>query len=866
MRIRLAEIISLLPFLTLLYGSPSHASSRTLAPAETVPRDPVVRLSAGSDHTCQVFHEGTARCWGRNNSGQLGDGTTTHSDTFVHVSDLTNAIAVAAGGEHTCALIVNGTVRCWGLNFDGQLGDGTAANGSNRLTPVLVSGLVNAVAIAAGNKHTCVLLVGGTVRCWGTNQDGQIGNGSSLSNFLTPVAVSGLSNVIAIAAGAFHNCALIADGTARCWGRDTHAQLGQGSAHLLHRTPVPVSDVANAVAIAAGESHTCALLANGTAQCWGENFGRLGDGTTTDRDTPVPVLGLTNAVALAAASFHTCALIANGTVRCWGSNFFGQISDGNSDTGLRTTPVVVVGVSDAVSISAGRLHTCALRVSGAKLCWGDSTFGQLGDGVTTGVGGFSTVVESVTARAIAAGRAHTCALRTGILASCWGDNLFGQIGDGTNGDTPSARTVSGLTSARAIALGDDHTCAAIGNGTVRCWGQNASGQLGDGATIDRPIPIAVADISNAVAVAAASSHTCALLANGTARCWGSNSSGQLGDGTTNSSSPRITVAVGSLINAVAIAAGDSHTCALLASGTARCWGDNALLQLGNGTNNSSPTPVSVSGLTNAVAIAAGASHTCALIANGSVRCWGGNKSGQLGDQSFQSASAPVAVAGLTNAVAIGAGDFHTCAVLANGTARCWGGNADGQLGDGSRTTRPTPAPVTVLVPSGFGSGFLEVSLDGVVHVATGNEHTCALLASGGIRCWGQNSSGQIGDGSTSDRLRPVAVPSFTLNIDPRVTLQTRGRLATVTILANCPEGQWLQATVKLTQGSATAHGFDISPCEAGLEHYPLTVVDFGRDRLHTGPAEVEADAVIWNRFTVADRQEWTRKVDIVDEH
>ena len=405
----------------------------------------------------------------------------------------------------------------------------------------------------------------------------------------------------------------------------------------------------------------------------------------------------------------------------------------------------------------------------------------------------------------------------------------------------------GLTNAVAISTQGRHTCALTADGTARCWGDNSGGQLGNGTFGgNHPSPNPVVGLTNAVAIAASFLHL-RPDGDGTVRCWGDNSEAQLGDGTVGGRRP-LPVAVTGLTNAVAIAVGARHACALIADGTARCWGGNANGQLGNGSvGGTDPLPRTIIGLTNAVAIAAGVSHTCALIVDGTARCWGTNFSGQLGIGSFGGdRPLPDTVIGLTNAVAIGAaGGFQTCALTAVGTARCWGAVWR------SHAWHSLPVAVT--------------DLTNTFVIGVGILHTCAIKATGAVFCWGFNDQGQLGDGTTDDSPVPVAVPSFTLNIDPRVELHTHGRSATVTILANCPEGQWLEVHVTLRQGATTAHGFGLSACEQGLARYPLTVVDLRRDTLHVGPAEVEADAMIWNRFAVADRQEWTRAVAIVDE-
>jgi alpha-tubulin suppressor-like RCC1 family protein len=343
--------------------------------------------------------------------------------------------------------------------------------------------------VSSGTSHTCAVMTDGTARCWGANVYGELGNGASGFSVLNPSVVSNLMGAKSISAGSGHTCAALTDGTVRCWGQNNSGQLGSGS-NVNHKIPFAVVGLNNVQIVSAGESHTCAVLNSGTVRCWGNGAnGRLGDGTSISKNNPTLPLGLGGSVSdISVGLSHSCALLVGGTVKCWGRNNNGQLGDGTAID--RNTPVDVIGLSNVQSLSAGYDYTCAVLSGGSVQCWGANAQGQLGRGARTMFSSVPMMVVGLMGvRSVSTGDYNTCAVLGDDTAQCWGRNSYGEIGDGTNESRLTPVKVIGLNGINNISAGSGHTCAVLHDGTARCWGVGNNGRLGQGSTTNSSIPV-----------------------------------------------------------------------------------------------------------------------------------------------------------------------------------------------------------------------------------------------------------------------------------------------------------------------------------------------------------------------------------------
>jgi alpha-tubulin suppressor-like RCC1 family protein len=360
-------------------------------------------------------------------------------------------IMVSTGLYHTCALKADGTVWCWGGNQSGEIGDGTQ---TQRLAPVEIVFADPAVAVAAGAEHTCAILTDGSTWCWGRNQYGELGDGS-MTGRTSPVQVQGLAGAVSICTGgANHTCASTDAGVVWCWGAHQYGQVGIGpvapdtcATLPCARTPQPVGGLSSVNEVGTDSHTSCAVaptLSGRNVWCWGRNSeGQVGDGTQFDRNTPVQVLTLQGALTVTSGDQHTCAVLSDTTAWCWGRNQYGELGDGTNTNSI--TPVQVLSITGFIGISAGEDHTCAVRNNGTVWCWGSNAVGQLGVPLATN-------------------------------------------------ESNAPLRVNPLANALSVDTSEFHSCAVENDGGVWCWGGNSRGQLGDGTTSNNPLPVSPIDL------------------------------------------------------------------------------------------------------------------------------------------------------------------------------------------------------------------------------------------------------------------------------------------------------------------------------------------------------------------------------------
>jgi len=647
-------------------------------------------------------------------------------------------VMVAAGFEHSLALHYDGTVWAWGGNNFGQLGDGTLLD---RTEPVQVINLDSVIYIATGFYHSFAIREDGSLWAWGQNDFGQLGDGTTIKrNF--PVQI--MEGVSFVSGGHGHTIAVSSDGELLTWGDNEFGQLGDGT-HTGRLIPQIIMDMNSVVNISAGQNHSLAIKYDGSLWAWGaNNANQLGDGTNENRLNPIFIDIIEGTLKqVSGGTNHTLAVLEDGSLFAWGGNAEGQLgNDGNTN---ESRPTRIETIDSVTQVSAGGLHSMAVREDGSLWVWGNNSGGQLGTGDTARI--YAPVQISNRVYDISAGKSNGHSLstigHTRFLQSSlqiWGttigtDNQTEMILTPTIVPVPSPQSHIAIDPPPPrimISAGKTHSLVLTEDRVLWAWGANESGQLGDGGTYTYRENPAIT-MQSVMYISAGELHTLAIKTDGSLWAWGNNMIGQLGDGTTE----HRTIPVRVMDSVIAVSAGAYHSLALDIHGNVWAWGDNAWEQLGVDTIYDRYTPVKI--LESIRAIYAGDTHSMAIDNYDNLWAWGDR---------FD--STPYII--MDSVSSVSTWYNHIMIIKTDGSLWALGYNQHGQLGNG--TTINSYDPIKIM--------------DDVESVSVGYAHTMAIrvLPTGErlLLAWGNNSYGQLGDGTTETRHYPIEVSRSVISV------------------------------------------------------------------------------------------------------
>lgn len=634
--------------------------------------------------------------------------------------------------SHMCAILSNNTLYCWGRNYYSTVGDGTGGGGNEyRPSPVLVdSGTSYASVSSSGNSHTCAITTTGVLKCWGLNSFGSAGDGT-IASIASPKIIDSNTSYLQVSTGEGNSsCGITTDHKLKCWGSNGSYKLGDGTT-TERRSPILIDEQTSYKYVSTGRDHTCAITMAGILKCWGSNsYGQLGDGTTTTQPTPTIIDSTQTYKQISAASYYTCGITEAHVLKCWGSHASGKLGLGDITAKVLTPTIVDPGVSyKQISMSPNITTTCGLTEDNILKCWGDGQFGQLRILPSYEASHNRPIVVDAdnTFEQVSVGSGFICAIVavSGAL-KCWGSNSNGALGD----DFAFVRTLPTVVDSHTQYTSVSGTCGFTTVGETKCWGFSSNGFLGLGSALRRSIPTVLPHLDGQTRkeMIRAWRHSCSIQVNGALQCWGPNNYGELGDGTNQAKVSPALIDYGVTYSQVAV--GSYHTCGLTSTGILKCWGGNDRGQLGDGqisTKRSLPAIVDPGVIYKKIAL--GGKTTCGITSEDTLKCWGS----LVGDGTAGDRNTPTLIDPGVAYAEISTGGTHTCGITTTGLLKCWGYNNYRALGDGTSLQRLSPTPID--------------SAETYSKISVGYYYnTCGITTAGVLKCWGSNSSGQVGNG------------------------------------------------------------------------------------------------------------------------